>query len=190
MRSLRLFTAVSLNDELRNLIGDVLRNGAKLKAPVKWVEPHQLHMTLFFLGSQPEERLALIMDSLDKPAEKAGSFTLELDGIGAFPSLERPKVIFMPALEGKEALCLLASGISGVLTPLGIQPEEREYHAHVTLGRVKEPKGMENVLKRLEEGCPPVLGKMAVDHFSLFESRLTEKGPIYTELKKYFFPKG
>lgn len=154
------------------------------------MEPHQLHLTLFFLGSQPEDRLPPIMGSLVQAAEKIKPFTLKLGGIGVFPSMERPKVVFIPALVGKKALGLLVSSNSEVLTPLGLQQEEREFHAHVTLGRVKEPKGMGNVLKCLKEGFPPYLGEMTVDHFSLFESRLTTKGPFYSELRKYPLAKG
>jgi len=126
-----------------------------------------------------------LMERLGKIAGETKVFETELGGVGAFPALSRPRVLFVPVLRGQESFKGLAGGISRAVEDLGIAPESKEYHAHVTLGRVKEDTDARPILGFLTDAMPPVMGAMRADRFVLFQSRLTQEGPVYTCLHEY-----
>jgi 2'-5' RNA ligase len=184
---MRLFTAVPLNFNVQDALSKVLANIQTPKGAVKWVEPSQAHLTLRFLDEQEENRLPAIVQSLRDAVKDVASFEVRLGGIGAFPNLKRPRVLFVPVIEGAEKMALLNGHITEALGPLGIPAGEKEFHAHVTLGRVKTFKDAGEVVQAAQTACPELLGKIIADHFSLFRSELTPKGPVYTELEKFRF---
>jgi 2'-5' RNA ligase len=183
--SLRLFTAITFPDAMTAGLQKVLGSVSSVPSAVKWVDKHHLHLTLVFLGDTPEERLPLVTEKLDQASNAVKPFELELGGAGAFPSLGHPKVLFVSALEGKEEAGELARAVSQSLSQIGIVPEEREYHAHVTLGRVKANRGVEEAVRQLEKNCPASLGKAMVKGFTLFESRLDRQGPHYSVVREF-----
>ena len=127
-----------------------------------------------------------MVERLEKAAGCVAPFEVELGGLGAFPNLGHPKVLFVPAMEGKEKVGELALELSKNLLEIGMKQEEREYHAHITLGRVKANCGVEEAVKQLEKTCPATLGKTRVKSFTLFQSRLTSQGPVYSAIREFF----
>jgi RNA 2',3'-cyclic 3'-phosphodiesterase len=185
MANLRLFTAITFPEKVLGELRKVLEAAAPVPSAVKWVGKGHLHLTLVFLGDTPEDKLLLVMEKLEQASGTVAAFEMELGGIGGFPNLGHPKVLFVPALEGKEKAGGLAKAVSENLAPLGIKPEERDYHAHVTLGRVKANRGAEEAVRQLEKTCPASLGKIAVKGFTLFQSRLDSQGPHYSVLREF-----
>jgi 2'-5' RNA ligase len=182
---IRLFTAIPLAPSLRPPLVDLLSEMVKTKSPVKWVEPAQLHLTLRFIGDQEEAKIPAVESQLEGAVVGVEPFEIELGGVGAFPNLKHPKVLFVPVLSGQEKLSRLFTEISKGLEKVGLGLEEKPYHAHLTLGRVKTSEDVSGVIQMLQTGWPATLGKMAVDHFVLFRSQLRSQGPLYTELKKF-----
>ena len=184
---MRLFTAVPLNFNVQDALSKVVGNIPTPSGAVKWVEPLQAHLTLLFLDEQKEERLPEILQNLREAAKGMIPFEVRLGGVGAFPNLKKPRVLFIPVTEGGEKLTLLNDRITQALGPLGIPPSEKGFHAHVTLGRVKTFKDAGEVARAAQTACPEHLGKIIADHFSLFRSELTPKGPVYTVLERFSF---
>jgi RNA 2',3'-cyclic 3'-phosphodiesterase len=185
MASLRLFTAITFPEMIVRELQKVLEAVSPVPSAVKWVAKDHLHLTLVFLGDTPEDRLPLVMEKLEQASGAVAPFELELGGVGGFPNLGHPKVLFAPALEGKQMAGGLAKAVSERLAPIGIKPEEREYHAHVTLGRVKANRGVQEAVGELEKNCPASFGKTAVKGFALFQSRLDSQGPHYSVLREF-----
>ncbi len=182
---MRLFTAVPLNFNVQDAIAQVLQKSDLSPALVKWVVPTQAHLTLRFLDDQEESLIPSIQESLSGAAEGLAPFEVRMGGVGAFPNMKKPRVIYIPVMLGAEALGALNTKITESLMALGLKFEGKEFHAHVTLGRVKTFKEAAMVAEQAQAICPENLGKINVDHFALFQSELTPKGPIYTSLKKF-----
>jgi RNA 2',3'-cyclic 3'-phosphodiesterase len=183
--TLRLFTAITFPEKVIEELRKVLASVTPVQAAVKWVEKGHLHLTLVFLGDVAEERLPLVVEMLEQASGAVAPFELELGGVGAFPNLGHPKVLFVPALQGKEKAGELARAVSKSLAQIGVEPEERDYHAHVTLGRVKANRGVEEAVRQLEKTCPLSLGKTMASAFTLFQSRLNAQGPHYSVIREF-----
>lgn len=182
---LRVFVAVKVDNPL--IVGRVTQiqqdlGRAGLKA--KFVEPENLHITLRFIGEIPQASVELLRQRLFEVKYKP--FTMLLKGVGGFPSISSPRVLWLGVEKGALQLEDLARAVNGVVNSLKIckeEPEER-FTPHLTIARLKGPLTPEarKILGGLSE---LVLGEQHVDCFYLLRSTLTPSGPIYTTIEKY-----
>jgi 2'-5' RNA ligase len=146
---------------------------------VAWVAEPNLHITLKFLGQVDEARIPAIVDALQATASRRPPFDVVVRGLGAFPSAARPRVVWA-GLEDVGALGALAGEVDAALAALGFLPESRPFAAHVTLGRLREPRRNPALAAAL--AGPVELGRLAVTRVSLMRSDLSNSGTRYTEL--------
>jgi 2'-5' RNA ligase len=151
-----------------------------LRADIKMVEPKNVHITLAFLGEVREEKVDLVKESMKEV--KFSTFSLTFKGLGAFPSLSRPRVIWVGISNGFNDLKTLRTSLVKSLAARGVRPEDGQFQPHLTIGRVKGPKGVLELMKLIEEMLDIPLGEQEVREVTLFKSVLTPKGPIYEEL--------
>ena len=160
-----------LQDFARPLLGD----------HVKWVEPVNIHLTYAFLGDiAPASEFPVIRKSID---EAAGAFRrppVTLGGFGAFPSLERPRVLWVGLKEGGDAIRAIALKLYGSLLTGGFVLEN-DFSAHITIARVKTRPDRAH-LKCVEEKAEELDAGDTVASIGLMESRLTSAGPEYRTL--------
>lgn len=186
MESIRAFIAVELPGEVASFLArlqDDLRK--REQAPVKWVHPESIHLTLKFLGNIDARKVDAIAAAVSGAAKGIGPLRLRLGAPGAFPNLRAPRVICI-GLEGQtEELSNLHRNIDRALVPLGFSPEKRRFSPHLTLGRVRD-KAAPNELRLLGEAVSTLkvetslaFEAMAV---SLMRSTLTREGAIYDRL--------
>lgn len=183
--SIRLFVAVILDQPLQEGLKSVIEKLRTLDVPVKWLEPGNLHLTLCFLGDVPRARTVEVMEKLKHSRVGFKSFEIQVGGLGGFPNLKKPSVLYAPVTEGWERLRDLSAAISKNLRGVGAKQEDGEFNAHVTLGRVKGYKGAKTIGPRLEGQIPVLVGKMKMNSFVLVQSQLTPKGPLYTVLQEF-----
>ena len=181
----RLFVAVDLSHEVRGDVATAARVLAERIAStpsagsVRWVRPENLHLTLRFLGHVDEGRAAAVGGVPTEPLETAG-FQANISGAGAFPSGGPPRVVWLAAAEGGMQLAALHSEIEARLQPLGFIAETRRYTAHLTLGRVKaHGTGGGALLRRVLATTHVATSRWLVDHVTMYESKLSPKGPTY-----------
>jgi len=133
---MRLFIALDPSEQVRARFAALLRQ-LKAEAPaVKWVAAESLHLTLKFIGEQPEEKLPGLAEALAAVAPP-GHLGLCFRGLGCFPNERRPRV-FWVGMEELPELARLAAAIERALEPFGIAPEGRPFSPHLTLGRLRE----------------------------------------------------
>ena len=185
MASLRLFVAVSLSDEMKERLNTIVQKASTTPSGVKWVRPPHFHLTLAFLGNQEEGLLSSLFNLFQSAAKGIPIFRLKFGGLGGFPTLNRPKVLFVPVQDGQEPLKSLAGQIIKNLRQGKVHFDEKEFHGHVTIGRVKTSQGLSETIEMLRANLPPDLGTIDVDRFLLFKSQLTSEGPIYQALKEF-----
>lgn len=185
---IRLFVAIELPPDAQEALY-YLKNtvGKKLKK-ARWIEPRNLHITLQFLGYCPREQVADISAQLKRAAEDYSSFEFRLDTLGAFPSPKRPRVFWMGVSEGKEAISRVQKRVEELLEPLGFQPEERDFHPHVTIARFKVPEDLREAISTVNANTIYSKG-IEAQGIVLFLSQLTPKGAHYSQVEKFFFKK-
>lgn len=178
MDKIRTFIALTLPEGVRQVLGAISQELAPQvpEESVKWVTPERMHLTLRFLGDTPVDKLDDVAGGLDTVATANAPFTLHLDQLGCFPSERRPRVIWVGVRGATEEAAALKEAIDRMLAPLGWEPEERSFHPHLTLGRVKR----QHRQVALPWGSPVVSQPIPVDAVHLIESRLRPDGPVYT----------
>ena len=181
---IRSFLAIELPRAILKKIEEVQGDLKLSHADVRWVNPEKIHLTLKFFGNIDEARIEPIVQSIEGPIQTASPFHLLVRGVGVFPHLKNPRVIWMGLADGKEVLTSLQNQLETLLGKIGFQPEDRPFHPHLTLGRVKSSKGKEEILKRMEKYKEEEFGDFHVERVILFKSDLRPVGPVYTPLSE------
>jgi RNA 2',3'-cyclic 3'-phosphodiesterase len=182
---IRAFVAVALDDGLRAAIAATIERLRPLGSAVAWVPPRNLHVTLHFLGDQTEERLAEAEAALADAAAGSAPMDVTFHGIGAFPGIERPRILWVGLAHGALEVRRLQARVTAALATRGFSAEERPWHPHLTIGRVHDERRW-----RLEAG-PPLRGALAqaatttfgtqrVGEVTLMRSDLSPTGARYT----------
>lgn len=180
--TVRTFIAIELNEETHSELSSLLSALKESDADVKWVAPEAIHLTLKFLGYVDDTKIKEVQKILSEVAKNSKPFTLSLKEVGAFPKLDYPRVIWVGVEEGKNEAEQIAKELEDRLEKIGIPKEDREFHPHLTLGRVKSQKNKDKLKSIIETTKFEPKSKVNVDHLTLFKSQLTAKGPIYTPL--------
>ncbi len=186
MGLLRAFLAaeipVSLQDHIHTATAGL--HAALGDALVRWVPPHNVHLTLKFLGDVSPSNLDLIEQMLLKEASQFAAFDMQVEGLGAYPNLRRARVLWV-GLKAPAELLSLQRAIEFAAARLGYESEERGFSPHLTIGRVRQNASSGDLQKiRLTlEGCRlGELGTVRVDALHLFKSELRPEGSLYTRL--------
>ena len=181
---IRSFLAIELPKPILRKIEEVQGDLRSTRADVRWVNPEKIHLTLKFFGNIEESRIEPIFKSIEEPIRHTLPFSLEVRGVGAFPHLRNPRVIWMGLVDGREVLVSFQKQIETQLEKIGFQPEDRPFHPHLTLGRMKSSRGKEELVGRMERHKEEEFGDFQVERVILFKSDLKPSGPIYTLLKE------
>lgn len=185
MNTIRLFIGCKLSRDILGKSLEIQEGIKKLDPDVKWVSDENIHLTLKFLGHIKSEIIEDISRKLQVIARNHDSFDLSVEGVGVFPRLSNPKVIWIGSGEGSDKLRLLEKNIENALSEFNLPKEEREYVAHITLGRVRSPKNKEKIAEYVKQNANLFMGNMEVKYFTLFQSQLSRTGPVYTDLKTF-----
>jgi 2'-5' RNA ligase len=183
---IRAFIALDLSAQVLNGLDQACR---MLKqqlpdSPVRWVVTKNIHLTLKFLGDVSEINLTALFEMLNREGERHAPFEVRVGGLGAFPSLHRPRVIWIGVAAPPE-LAILQRCIDQESGRLGYQSEERDFSPHLTLGRVARSSSPDAVnslgdaLARLKIG---ELGTCRIDGIHFYRSDLNPHGSVYTKL--------
>ncbi|MDP8256708.1 MAG: RNA 2',3'-cyclic phosphodiesterase [Candidatus Alcyoniella australis] len=185
MTQRRLFVAIPLDDDLRSRLEQAQNNLARSNADLRWTRPGSIHLTLKFLGDTHERLVPDISAELEQCVAAHRGRTLRVKGLGAFPDLRRPRVIWA-GLEGDlDALCAVQRDVEQRLARLGFEPERRGFSPHLTLGRVRSPRRLGELIKAVEAGSQADLGVLEARRIVLYQSQLLPGGARYTCLARY-----
>ena len=178
---IRSFLAIELPKPILRKIEEVQADLRSAHADVRWVSPEKIHLTLKFFGNIEESRIDSIFKSIEESVRSTSPFSLEVRGVGAFPSMKSPRVIWL-GLENGQSLTSLQKQIETQLEKIGFQSEDRPFHPHLTLGRTKSSRGKNELAGRMEKHKEEEFGDFQVERVILFKSDLKPSGPIYTAL--------
>jgi RNA 2',3'-cyclic 3'-phosphodiesterase len=177
---MRLFVALNLPKKERDRISRSARPLREAGFPVRWVDSEQYHVTLKFLGDVHPDRVERVQGALEHAAAATPAFDVELGGFGAFPTLRRPRVLWLGA-DPSPALRCLKQDIEWALAECGFAREMRAFHPHITIGRSTTEggggifRGLDELVSGLEHR-----GRFTVGSVDLMSSQLTREGPRYS----------
>ena len=175
----RAFLAIPLPQQLQDSIRSVQRQLQTQIPDARWVRPKNLHLTLHFFGETEQEVLEKIKVSVLSVKGCRRPFMVEVKGLGAFPNLHRPRIIWLD-LEPKDQLRQLHQECSKALHQAGVVTETRPYSPHLTICRLRRPQP--DLTDLFSSVGQTHIGRLSVDKLVLFESRLQPGGAEHIPL--------
>jgi len=180
----RVFIAVALDRALQEAVAALERRLEEAGAHLRWVKPENLHFTLRFLGQISDPQL----DRARKAAREACAgftpFRIALAGVGVFPDLLRPRVVWVGVAQGAEAMVGLARRVDDALARQRFPREPRGFTPHLTLARLKEASPWGDTGRVLAAFHGVGVGEQDVTSLLVMESLLRPQGPIYTPVEE------
>jgi RNA 2',3'-cyclic 3'-phosphodiesterase len=173
MTAKRLFVAINLPELTKHLLVDL---DPQIRG-VRWLDAEQMHLTLGFFGTVPEHVDLKLREKL--LAIVFGVFFFPIAGVGTFPPKGPPKIIWIGVGRGHPHLFQLHKRVQEAALGVGLDPELRPFHPHVTLARCQRISP-QTVRKFLKANADLDAGMIRVDSFHLYSSKLTPAGPIHT----------
>jgi len=180
---IRSFVAFDINNEevLRRL-SKVQDRLAKTGAALKLIKLENIHITMRFLGNvQPN-----MVDRIHREMEQVAftPFDVEIRGVGAFPKLKYPRVVWVGIQKGTDNLKDVFNQLEPRLRKLGFKPDSKGFSPHITIARVKTSLNKVELIRCINELANSEFGVLKADCLKLKKSVLTPKGPIYSTLKE------
>jgi 2'-5' RNA ligase len=187
---MRAFVALTLAPEVEQAVAEFIESMRTARTTrsdgIRWTSRNKLHLTLRFLGNgvaaSTLERLA---GALEEIANGTACFAIGVRGLGVFPNLSRPRVIWI-GLESAE-LSALANDVERAAVAAGIVPERRTFAAHLTIARVRDLNGWSELRHAIETAQAPDFGHSLVRSLILYRSILQSDSSVYEELARYRF---
>jgi RNA 2',3'-cyclic 3'-phosphodiesterase len=185
MPRVRTFIAVEMSPSVIARAGDLIDKLRVAAAEINWVRPQQMHLTLKFLGDVPDTETPDICRVVNEVAAAIEPFEITCRGVGAFPNLREPRTLWIGIEDGADELKRLQTAIEdGLKTKLGYPKEQRGFHPHLTLGRVKRelPGGRGQLAELLEKHAHFDADLAVIDEVVTFASFLGRQGPSHDAL--------
>lgn len=179
VRLLRSFIAIPLPTALQREIAGLQAQLRQQLPQLKTPRAENLHLTLHFLGDQPEELLAKIGQLMLSIGRKSHDFHIDLEGLGVFPNRKRARILWL-GIKPEQALQQLYQNLAFGLLELGVTIERRQYRPHLTIGRFRQPP------RDTALPCPFLShqwGTLHIDRMILYQSELTQRGALHTPLE-------
>jgi 2'-5' RNA ligase len=180
---LRAFVAVEIPKDVLAAL-ETVQSDLRRRLRARWVRPGSMHLTLKFLGDIPAGRVASVADAVQAAAGGHSGFRLSVCGLGAFPSIRRPRVIWAGFSGPAGPLVELQRSLEERLTALGFPKEQRPFRGHLTIGRFSEPVDAGRMAEVVNPYESRSFGEFAVKELVLFQSDLQPEGPVYTALAR------
>jgi 2'-5' RNA ligase len=191
---IRAFVAMRLADPARDAVAATVERLRPLCSAVAWVPSRNLHVTLQFLGAPSEERLAEAEGALADAAAASRPVDVTFHGIGGFPGLERPRILWVGLAQGALEVRALQARVADALAARGFPREERAWHPHLTIGRVPDERRWRReagppLRSALAEVATTTFGTQRVAEVALMRSELSPGGARYS-LRRAFLLEG
>jgi len=184
-KPLRAFIAIKLPDDVIEFLGQIQsslkKDGLDIKE-IKWVRPESIHLTLKFLGDINPSEIDALGAAIKTAAKALGPLTLSATGLGAFPSVKRPRVLWSGVGGDLEVLGRLHARLDEALSVLGMEKENKRFKAHLTLARIKGSVRPEVIVDAVSRYGNQASRGFAADRIYLIKSELKPGGPQYSDL--------
>ncbi len=180
MSVIRAFIAIPLEVEIRDRIRDVQTTLRNSGGDVRWDDPAKMHITLRFIGDMDESRIGELSLAVESASNETPPFDILYSGVGAFPSKRNPRVLWV-GTEPMPQLMILQRRIEYACRTLGFAPDQKAFHAHITLGRVKHTRDLGGLIAATNSATFDAISAVC-DRVHLMRSILRPDGSQYSVL--------
>lgn len=182
---MRAFIAIELEKELKDRLVSFLQELNKVSRNIKWVKREGMHLTLKFLGEIEEKKIPDIESSLKDISKKFSPFVIRLRGAGTFPpGRKNPRVLWV-GIEEIKTLMAMQAQMEEEMEKWEFPKEKREFHPHLTLGRIKTHSFLGGIFPLLEKNKESDFGEMEVKKITFFQSLLKPTGAEYRVISEF-----
>ena len=186
-QSIRTFIAFELPPPVILLLQKMQQDLKRLKIRARWVQPENIHLTLKFLGNINPDDIDKIGAAMTGAAIEFSPITLSVRGIGVFPGIKRPRVIWVGLGGDIRSLIALQGRLEEKLAGVGFPKDKRSFKAHLTLGRIKQAASQALVRQMLNEYATLRSVDATFNQIILYKSGLKPSGAVYSKLKQANF---
>ncbi len=183
---MRLFVALALDEKIRDALKAAVDELRRTRVPVRWVKPDGIHLTLKFLGETPGEKIDSLKSTLERITSGVYPFPITVSGMGAFPTLSNPRIIWAGVLEPSGSLEKVWDSLEAAAAAMGWKRERRGFRPHVTVGRVRGNINIKQLASAVGNMQNSVWGEQESRGLSLYRSYLDPGGAKYEVIR--FFP--
>lgn len=180
--TIRTFIAIELPEKIIYTISKVQEEIKSYGLKIRWVRPENIHLTLKFLGDIKTADTEKVARAVSESATGYPALSLAVKGIGVFPGIKKPRVLWLGISKQLDLLTALQKTLDEKLEAMGFPKEKRPFRGHLTLGRIKsviDPKTLHDVLKEfIQFESEPFFA----DRIILYKSDLKPNGAVYTKL--------
>lgn len=184
MPAFRSFIAIDTAPEVKAAIIEVEEKLRATDAEVRWESIEKFHITLKFLGNVDEAKLHSIENQLEEALDPFPAFTMTYQNVGCFPNQHHPRVVWIGAENEDGTLIRIQETIEGVSESFGFQREERQFHPHITIGRVKGARNLKALVSELGNTTFAPHSSL-IKEILMMKSDLKPTGSVYTVLCRF-----
>lgn len=178
---MRRFIAIDMPEDVKASISGVIEKIDQKSKGIRWVSAQHIHLTLKFLGDVKDELIQDIEKGLSSACMNHAPFNINIRGAGAFPNFKYPNVLWI-GIDQSEELKGLYEDIEESMSDLGFEKEDRKFFPHLTIGRVKDRKGIEPIMEGLYTLKDAFFGSLEVKEVLLMRSILKPAGAEYSKI--------
>lgn len=186
----RIFIGIDFPETHRTLLASLLETVSASDLPIRWIGANAAHLTLHFIGEVPVETAELLRLGFAGAAGNTHRFSLSVDGAGAFPNLDRPQIVWLGLSGDIASLRRLHRANETFLLGFDIDPEQRQFRPHITLGRARQtlqPAEINRLIslmrsKEVKAKLAELAEPFSVDHVTLYRSHLSHEGACHEVL--------
>jgi RNA 2',3'-cyclic 3'-phosphodiesterase len=183
MSKIRAFFAVNTSFENQMKISEVQSRFKEIRSDVKWDTKDKFHITLKFLGDIEESALKEMTDNVKTELVNFNQFKITYKGVGAFPNLKFPRIIWIGCESENDRINKLSKIIDDIAFNYNFEKEKKKFHPHITLGRVKGERGIQEIITLLNENrFDEFTGN--IESIEVMQSTLLSSGSIYKIIDK------
>lgn len=179
---IRTFIAVEIPDKIISSIAKVQEDIKTYGFKIRWVRPESIHLTLKFLGNIEAADAENVGRAVCKAARAVAPLSLQAKGIGVFPGIRRPRVVWVGITGQLETLGRLQKTLDENLAAIGFPKEKRPFKGHLTLGRIQKKIDSKTFIEALDALGIFETETFTADRVVLYKSELKASGAVYTKL--------
>lgn len=181
---IRTFICIELPETLQALLTKFQDSLKRLGADVSWVKPSNIHLTLKFLGDVPEQKLPVICETVKSAARAVPAMSMQVREAGSFPTARNPRVLWVGIQPVPSQLRTLYESIDVGLSEKGYARDDRPFNPHLTIGRVKSPRNVQDLMRKMQE--LNFDGEtVSVRTVTVMRSDLRPAGALYSPIKVF-----
>ena len=181
---MRCFLAIELPAAVRDCLADLQRRLSPLDRVVRWTQVDHIHLTVKFLGEVPDADVPKVCQAATRVARDYAPFELQVRGAGCFPPRGPARIVWAGLANLPTPLVDYHKACEQAYAELGFAPENRPFHPHLTIGRVRDQRGSQRIRPVVDAESQFDGGRFAVDELVMFQSILDRSGPTYTALAR------